>query len=82
MSRLLSSPAFDVRPKPELDSALPEIEDGPWHILVALLVLEDGVPVRQTEDFGYTLRIDQVFRSDSRSHELELTSLGGCVRGH
>jgi hypothetical protein len=55
---LRCGPALDLGPKPELDPALPEIEYGLRHIVIALLVLVDGVPVREAEDVGHTLSVD------------------------
>lgn len=58
LSSLPCSPALDLRSKPELDPALPEIEYGVGHIVIALLVLKDGVAVREAEDFGDAFGVD------------------------
>jgi hypothetical protein len=64
-SGLTGSPALDLGSKPELDPAFPEIEYGGGHVVIALLVLEDGVAVREAEDFGHTFGVDQVLGRDA-----------------
>jgi hypothetical protein len=66
-----------LRTEPELDSALAEIDYRLRHILVFALVLKDGVAVGEVEDVGHSLRIEEVFRSDSGGHRDDPTSVGG-----
>jgi hypothetical protein len=68
---LLSGPSLDLRPKPELHTPLAEVEHGPRHVAVPLLVLEHGVAVGEAKDLGDTLRVDQVVGIDA-SHDTSL----------
>jgi hypothetical protein len=68
---LLGPPDY-FRAKPEFDSALAEIENGPRHIAVALLILEHGVAVCKAENLGDAVRVEQVLCVDSWRHDLSL----------
>jgi hypothetical protein len=59
---LAGRPTLNLGTEPKLDAALSEIEYRPWHVVVALLVLKHGVAVREAEDFGHALGVDQIFR--------------------
>ena len=78
--RLLGRPALDLRPQPELDAAIPEIDDRAWHVGVAALVEADAVAMRQSKNFGHRLRIKQVLGGDSGTHRKESTYVDGSVR--
>ena len=71
-SGLALGPLFDLRTKPELDAPLPEIEYRLGHIAVSVLVLQHGAAVREPEDLGHALSVDQVLGIDSRRHDLSL----------
>jgi len=68
MSGLLGCPPLDLRTEPELDAPLAQIDGRPWHVFVLPLVLEHGVPVRQTEDIGDALGVEEIVCLDLRGH--------------
>lgn len=74
------SPALNVRPEPELDAPLATIKHGFRHVVVAVLVLEDRVAVRKSEDLSNVLGVHEILRSYPRRHERERTSLRGPFR--
>lgn len=63
-SSLFLGPSLDLSPQPELHTPLAEVEHGPRHIAVALLVLEHGVAMGETERLSDALRIQQVVGVD------------------
>jgi len=69
---LASCPLLDLRAEPELDSALSEVKHRLRHVDVALLVLENCVAVREAENLGYALRIDEVLCRDLWCHNASL----------
>jgi hypothetical protein len=71
-SSLLRGPALDLRAKPELDSAVAEVDDGTRHIVIPALVETDAVAVGKAERIGDSLRVHQVFRSYEWSHSTRL----------
>jgi hypothetical protein len=68
MGSLAGRPPLDVGTQPELDAALTQIDYWLGHIVVPLLVLADGIPVRQAEDVRNTLRVEQILGCNSRCH--------------
>ncbi len=64
---LLLRPSDNLGAEPELDASLAEVEHGPWHVAVPLLVLVHGISVGKAEDFGDAVCVDQVV-GINRSH--------------
>ena len=57
----MGGPSFDFGSKPEVYAALAEIEYGLRHVLVPLVALMDRVAVRESQDLGHPLGVNQVF---------------------
>jgi hypothetical protein len=68
--RLLGCPAFNVRPEPDLDAAVAEVEDRPWHVQVPVLVDADGVAVGEAQELSYAVGVDEIVDVDSLTHAL------------
>ena len=68
MPRLFGSPAFDLGPKPELQSAFAEVDNRARHVGVTTLVLADGVAVGQAQEVRNGLGVEKVFGRNQRSH--------------
>ncbi|MGO9956297.1 MAG: hypothetical protein ACLP50_10015 [Solirubrobacteraceae bacterium] len=49
---------LDLRPEPELDATLAQIDDRSGHVVVSAAVLKDRDSVGQAEDVRYVLRIE------------------------
>lgn len=62
------TPSADLASKPELAAALPHVDDGSGHVLVAALVERDGVGVREPEDGGDLSGIDHIVDVDLPAH--------------
>jgi hypothetical protein len=56
------SPALDLGAKPELDTAVAEVNDRARHIVVPALVETHAVAMREPERIRDSLRVHQVFR--------------------
>ena len=69
---LLERPSLDVRVEPELHSPFAEIENGPRHVAIPVLVDAHGVPVSQPKHVGNSLRVDQLFDSNLLGHGYRL----------
>jgi hypothetical protein len=67
---LLGRPPLNIRPQPELDTPLPEVDYGPWHVGVASLVEADTVPMRELEDVGDALSIGETVWIDPSTHRI------------
>lgn len=65
---LLCGPALDLRAEPELDSAVAEVNDGTWHVVIPALIEADAVAVRQPKRICDRLRVHQVFRGYEWGH--------------
>jgi hypothetical protein len=73
-------PVLDIWPEPELYAPIAEIHDRARHVLMAPLVEADAVAVRQLQDVGDGLGVDQVLSGDIRTHHNKATSVDGYVR--
>jgi hypothetical protein len=80
-SSLLCRPALDLRAKPELDSAVAEVNDRTRHVVIPALVETDAVAVRKPERIRDSLSVDQVFRGYEWGHPNKATAVDGSVRG-
>lgn len=65
---LAGVPSLDLRPQPEARAAGSEIEDGPWHVWIAALILTDRVAVAEAEDPGDVVCVDEVVDNYSFRH--------------
>lgn len=61
--------------KPQLAATLAEIDDGPGHRWVSTLVPGHSVPLSESEQLSYTLRVNDVFSIDEPSHAPSLQRL-------
>jgi hypothetical protein len=52
---------LDFRPKPEHATAATEVDDGPRHVLVSVLVNADRVRRREPKYLGDATRVDEIF---------------------
>ena len=68
--RLLGCPAFNVRPEPDLDTAVAEVEDRPWHVRVPVLVDADAVAVSEAQELSHAIGVDEIVDVDSLAHTL------------
>jgi sirohydrochlorin ferrochelatase len=53
-------PSRHLGTQPELDATLSEINGRSWHVVVAPLVLADGVAMSKVQDVGDALCVDEV----------------------
>jgi len=67
---LLGRPPLYVRPQPELDTPLPEVDYRPRHVGVAPLIEADTVPMRELEDVGDALSIGEIVGIDPSTHRI------------
>jgi hypothetical protein len=65
----LLDPSCDLRAEPELDAAFTKVDDRLGHVVVGSLILADGVAVRQAENVGDALSVDQVIDGDLFRHD-------------
>jgi hypothetical protein len=65
---LLLGPTFDLSTEPELHPAVAEVDCGPGHVVVALLVLADGIAVGEAEDVCDPLCVEQILRIHLGAH--------------
>jgi hypothetical protein len=72
-------PRFYLGPQPEPRPASTEVDDGTWHLRVALLVAAHGIPVAQAQQIGHALGVDQILGSNSRGHGSSLQVLTDAV---
>jgi len=63
------APALNIRPGPQLATALAEIDDRPRHGRVPTLVRRDRVALRETKQIGHPLRVNHVIRVDIPSRD-------------
>ena len=64
----LCGPAGDLRTEPELYATVSEIDNRPWHVVVAPLVLADCVAMSEVQDVSDALRIDEIVDRHSFGH--------------
>ncbi len=64
---LLFRPALELGSQPELD-AVAELDHGSWHVGIPMLVDADGVPVREPEQIGHSMGVNQVVDVDLPAH--------------
>jgi len=57
---MAAGPSLDLRPQPQHRTAAAKVDDWPRHVLVAGLVLANGVAVGETEDLRHVAGIDQI----------------------
>ena len=50
------------------------------HVVVPALVEANAVAMRQPEDVGDHLSVDEVLGADARTHQIKATSVDGSVR--
>jgi len=74
---LTRPPLRNVGTQPELHATLAEVEYRSWHVVVAALVLEHGVAMREAEQVGDALSIQKILCMDLWSHEVDPTFVGG-----
>jgi len=80
LSCLHLGPAFDFRTQPELHPSIAEVDDRTRHVVVPALVEANAVAMRQPEDVGDHLSVDEVLGADARTHQIKATSVDGSVR--
>jgi hypothetical protein len=68
---LLVSPALDFGSEPELYSTLSEVEHRHRHVVIPLLILQDGISVGEAQDLSDALRIEEIVSLDS-DHQASL----------
>jgi hypothetical protein len=71
---LLGCPAFNVRPEPDLDAAVAEVEDRPWHVRVPVLVDAHRRAVSEAKQLGHGIGVDEIVDVDSLAHAFRLLS--------
>ncbi len=79
---LLCCPGLYLGAKPQLDSAVAEVNDGTRHVVISALVETDAVAVRKPERIRDTLSVDQIFRGYEWGHPNKATAVDGSVRRH
>jgi len=65
---MVSRPPFDLRPQPQLQPTSTTVDERPWHLEIPRLVLAHRVAMRQAENRGDFLSIDEVVHVDPASH--------------
>lgn len=75
----LSGPSFDFGTEPKADATGAEFDNGSWHLGVTAQIGRDAVAVREPEDVGDDLRVDEVVAVDPRRHGAESNYVDNVV---
>lgn len=68
----LAGPGRDLGSEPELAATHAHVDHGPGHVGVTPLVAADTVELREAQDLGDSVRVDQVFDIDTAPHTQRL----------
>lgn len=69
---LSSVPSLDLWPQPQAWSAAAQVEDRTRHVGVPVHILAHRVPMREPEDAGNVMRVDQIVDDHSPGHDTSL----------
>lgn len=62
-------PSLNLGSKPQARSSSAQIEHGTRHVGIAVEVLADSVSMREADDLGDGVRIDQIVEEDATGHD-------------
>jgi hypothetical protein len=69
---MMSRPSFDLGSEPQLRAAAAEVNHGAGHLVVARLVLADGIAVCKAKELSHALGVNEVVDVDLAAHAMTI----------